>query len=441
MSGLKRRQLLAGAATVVAQTACGRPPTADASRRAQDAVAPPQPTAAPPAAGRAADPATDASALTGRVLGFGIASQAIQSRFAQADRSRPSSVVIEVDLGTGFVRHRPLPVTEGHEPVLLAGGELVCVSDGGQAMLFIDPSTHAISKTIRCDPGFEYSGHARVVDDRLVVTVRQRGTGKMRGRLDVFSMETRARTDSVDTGGHVPHEIVVLEDRDEIAISHYGHFGGDHFQREPFFWDIREAAVSFLDRRTLAVKRRFVYERPLALTHMRRASSGKLYVVAAQYVRNNPAGFAAIAADGSGLGPRFVPAGPEKRDQRISMPGPVVVVDPDAGIVEELMPEPQYHRKQQSLAVHAQTGQVFVTFTDSDRVMRIDPGSHAASYIAAADLELSAPCGVVDITGTPYVAVSGRSSDLVIVDAATGVLVRSYPAEMFSNVHLGYATA
>ncbi len=435
MAGLKRRQILTGAATLTAATTCGR-----ASESVpNDAAATPPSTAEPPR--EQPHPAAGASDVpAGRVLGFGIASGDIQARFATADRSLPSSVLIDIDLSTGQTRHTPLSVAEGHEPVLLADAQLVCVSDGGERILFIDAATHAITETVRCEPGFEYSGHARMVDEHLVVTVRERGQGKMRGRLDVFSPATRKRIRSVDTGGHVPHEIVLLEDHDEIAISHYGHFGGEHFQREPFYWDIKEAAVTFLDRHSLAFKRRFVYERPLALTHMRRAKTGELYVVAAQYVRNNPAGLSALAEAGQ-LGAEFEVGALEHRTRRIGVPGPVVVVDPEAGIVDELMPEPVQHRKQQSLAVHEQSGHVFVTFTYSDQVMRIDPVTKATTYIAAADLGLSAPCGVVDLVGTPFVAISGRTSGLAVIDAATAQVVRDYPAEMFSNVHLGYAKA
>lgn len=371
------------------------------------------------------------------MLGFGIASREIQERY-ELEPSGRWSILIDIDLASGDARHTPIAAVEAHEPVLLPADRLACVSDGGETISIIDALSHAVIQVIRCQPGFEYSGHARRIDGRMIVTARARGEGNMRGQLEIFDESSLALRGTVDTGGHVPHEIVLMEDRDELAISHYGHYGGGHFTREPFYWDIREPAVTILDRRTLSPKRRFVYDRPLALTHMRRAGDGLLYVVAAQYVRNNPEGLAALPAsqrDGLQLSPL------EERSQRIGVPGPVVVIDPDRGVVRELMPEPQHHRKQQSLAVHEQSGHVFVTFTYSDQLMRITPGSSKVDYFSATHLGLVAPCGVVDLAGTPYVAVSGRDAGLSIVHAASGEVLRTDPTAMFSNVHLGYAPA
>lgn len=430
--GLLRRQLLVGG-TAAALGACGQESvgasTPKSSGRAPEFDSPAQPGAVTP------------TPLSGRVLGFGVAGAKVAAQFSRP-AGAPASVLADVDLGTGTVRHTPYEIVEGHEPLLVDDSTLVCVSDGGERILFIDPSTHALRDELRSAPNMEYSGHARIVDGALLATVRERGRGKMAGRLEVIDLATRTRVRDVATGGHVPHEVVVLEDRDEIAISHYGHFGGGHFTREPYYWDIEEPAVSFLDRTTLRVKRRFVYERPLALTHMRLGADGLLYVVSAQYVRNNAAGLQALATGfGDRGGPTFVPAPIEREAGRIGVPGPVVVVDPVRGIIDELMPEPLHHRKQQSVGVHRGTGHVIVTFTYSDQVMRIEPGSRAVEYWSAAELGIDAPCGVVEVAGTPYVAISGRDRGLAIVDVARGVVRQTYDPPMFSNVHLSFIHA
>lgn len=428
MSDLKRRHVLGGLAALT--VACGSDSTEprETGEAARGLSGPAQPT---PAAKSSEAP------LSGRVLGFGVASRRVVERFGSLPESGATSVLIDLDLASGQSRFQPYTILEGHEPVLVHNGLLVCVSDGGTRLLFIDPQTHALRSTLRADEGVEYSGHARVIDDRLLVTTRERGAGKMRGHLDVIDLERRVRIKTVPTGGHVPHEALLLEDRDEIAISHYGHFGGDHFQREPFFWDIREPAVTFLDRTTLKVKRRVLYDKPLALTHMRRGSNGMLYIVASQYVRNNAEGRAAVSA----FGDDFVPSELESNAGRLGVPGAVAVLDPERGFIDEFMPEPLHQRKQQSVGLHSASGHIFVTFTYSDRVMRIDPASGSVEYYAASALGISAPCGVVDIPGTPYVGISGQDADLCILEAASGRVEKTYAVEMFSNVHLGYMQA
>lgn len=424
MSDLKRRHVLGGLAALTA--ACG-----SGSTSPQDAGK------APHRASRGRTDATGPAPLSGHILGFGVSSRRVVKRFGPLPEPGPASVLIDLDLASGESRFHPYAITEGHEPLVARSDLLVCVSDGGSRLLFIDPQIQALRSTLRADPGVEYSGHARVVDDRLLVTTRERGSGNMRGHLDVIDLSRRVRVKTVPTGGHVPHEIVVLGDRDEIAISHYGHHGGEHFQREPFFWDIREPVVTVLDRNTLAIKRRFLYGKPLALTHMRRAANGMLYVAAAQYVRDTPQGRAAIPT----LGSDFRPSALEAHAGRIGVPGAVAVLDPEHGFIEDLMPEPLHHRKQQSVGLHSASGHIFVTFTYSDRVMRIAPDTGATEYYAASELGLSAPCGVVDIPGTPYVAISGRDAGLCVLDASRGRVEKTYAVDMFSNVHLNYMQA
>lgn len=425
MSDLKRRQVLGGFAALT--VGCG-----------SDSPGPRESKEAPARASNPAQPTDSAKPpLSGRVLGFGVASRRIVERFGSQPETGTSSVLVDLDLASGESRFHPYAIAEGHEPFLAHDGLLICVSDGGTRLLFIDPQTHELRSTLRADEGVEYSGHARVIDGRLLVTTRERGTGKMRGQIDVIDLEHRTRIRTVPTGGHVPHEMVLLEDRNEIAVSHYGHFGGEHFQREPFFWDIREPVVTFLDRKTLKVKRRFLYDKPLALTHMRRGANGMLYVVTAQYVRDNVQGRAAVPA----FGDDFVPSELESNAGRIGVPGAVAVLDPERGFLDDLMPEPLFQRKQQSVGLHTASGHIFVTFTYSDRVMRIDPASGNVEYYAASELGISAPCGVVDIRGTPYVGISGQDAGLCILEAATGRVENTYAVEMFSNVHLGYLQA
>lgn len=424
MSDLNRRQLLWGFAALSA--ACGSESSALPSNSDGSSSAP-QPPLAP----------AETSPLSGHVLGFGVSTRRVVERFDSMKGSKAASVLIDLDLASGESRLHPYRVVEGHEPLLVDDGLLVCVSDGGTTLLFIDPRSHELLSTLPAVEGVEYSGHARLIDGRLLVTTRARGAGKMRGHLDVIDPSRRTRIESVPTGGHVPHEVLLLDELDELAISHYGHFGGPHFQREPFFWDIREPAVTFLDRTTLAVKRRFVYEKPFALTHMRRGANGMLYIAGAQYVRNTPQGLAEV----DNLGAGFEPSPLEASAGRIGVPGPVVVLDPRRGFVDELMDEPLHHRKQQSVGLHSASGQIFVTFTYSDRVLRIDPSSGNTRYFAASDLGVAAPCGVVDIPGSPYVGISGRDAGLCILDARTGRVERTYEIEMFSNVHLGYLPA
>ena len=374
--------------------------------------------------------------LHGRLMGFGVTASRVQQAFELPDSRLPLSALVDINLATGKVRETPLTVKEGHEPLLARDDLLMCISDGGERTLFLDPDTHEIIHTLNRGTQFEYSGHARIIDNHAYITKRRRDDGSYAGLLEVVDLDTFETRRTVPTHGLLAHEIVHLEDRNELAISHYG-FSRGHYIHEPFYWNVSEPAVTILDADSLELKRKFIHEEPLALTHMRRGTDGLLYVVAAQFVRNNEEGLAHLRSlpGCDDLEPSAV----EQRRGRVGVPGPIAVVDPDEGFVENIMPEPKNHRKQQSVAGHA-AGYIFATFTYCNRIMRLSTqgGSRDVRYIDSKDLGLDLPCGLSEIPGTDYLAISGAYDGVSIIDVHTLQAVARHETEMYYNIHLQY---
>ena len=351
------------------------------------------------------------------------------------------SVFIDLDLSTGRVKTTPVPINLGHIPVEVGDTRILCVADGGAHSLILDHRTHEVVHVLEGRSGYDYSGHAVVVDGRAYVPLRKTDGKRHEGLLEIVDLKDFKVLETAPTGGYLPHDAKVLPGGKEIVVSHYGHFG-DHFASPPHYWNIRETSLSILDAKTLKVKRKLIAPIDQALTHFDIGGDGLIYVGLLQYVRMNERGLAKLI-DELGGNERDLPAlrPSEYRKQLYGLPSPVLVFDPRKGQLKRLMMAPASQRRNQSVATNRTTGNVFAVFTYSDNVVRIEPRSHRLESISAFDLGLFELRGVCDMPGTPYVAVNGQDRGVAVVDARTLDVVKRFDVALYNTVHLHWVAA
>ncbi len=384
--------------------------------------------------------------LSGRILAFGTDGTAsvLEKSFAKRKtRRQPEkwSVFIDVDLATGAFRTSPVPVTLGHIPVDIGRGRILCVADGGKHSLVLDRKSHEVVHVLENESDYDYSGHAVVVDGRAYVPLRKTDGEKHEGLLEVVDLESYGVLDTVKTGGFLPHDAKLMPDGKEVVVSHYGHWG-DHFSKPPYYWNIRETSLTFLDSKTLELKRKFEVPLDQALTHFDIGGDGLIYVGLLQYVRMGAPGLEALLDELGGDRAALPSLRPSEYRRRLyALPSPIVVFDPKKGQIKRLTLAPGHQRRNQSVVTHSKSGNVFGVFTHSDNLIRVSPGTHALRSLSAFDMGLFELRGVCDLPGTSYIAANGQDHGIAIVDANTLEVVQRLDVPLYNTVHLHWVPA
>jgi hypothetical protein len=103
------------------------------------------------------------------------------------------------------------------------------------------------------------------------------------GLLQVYDLHTLKMVGSVSTGGLQPHEVHLIPNTRELAVTHYG----DIFpERRPFEHNVVDAKLTILDADTLEPKRHYPqHDLNGMVTHTRVDDQGWAYFVLTQYVR------------------------------------------------------------------------------------------------------------------------------------------------------------
>jgi hypothetical protein len=342
-------------------------------------------------------------------------------------RQNEASVVTTLDLADGSVRQTPLSLPGGHAAMAMGDGRILCLGQHKNKCIVLDPA-HKVIAEIVAPSTLLFGGHGLVCTDRDVFVVALRAAHQKKlsdqGTFQVYDLKTLKLLDQVKSGGLQPHEIHVIPNTGELAVTHYGDI---HVPRRPFENNIVESKLTILDAQTFKPKRHYPQpEFNAMVTHMRVDKDGWAYFVLSQQILwlepeevdrdKDPFTVAARELE-KAMGRKRTFALPYKgTDERdFPLPLPFVRVNTQTGERQIIDAGDQNHLRSQSVAYSEFTGKAIGLYYYSDTLIVHKPGEEP-EIITGSELQLADIRGITEIPGTPLIAVMGSYRGISIMD-------------------------
>lgn len=388
--------------------------------------------------------------LQGDVLLFGYEGRLNAARI---DFESASSVLTRIRLSDGAVLSTTLPMAKAHHALKIDADVILCMPQNGSVALLVD-AEHRILKTLTSPPGYYYSGHGLVIQSKGVFVLplcqKVRRDSAATGAVEIYDLQSFRLQNRVEKWGFNPHELLYVAERDEIVVSDYGTLTTFN---PPVLSQFGRSSVFTCDPITFDIKR-YYDQNDLngAVTHLRVTPQGYAYFVLQQSVHidlrryNNRFSDAVLAAEKDvealfSLPTRDYPLPYiQYETTEMSVPRPFVRLHLESAERTLIMIEPQYHIRPQSVELNKWTGAVVASYTASDCLI-VSDNSGNSSVLDGALLGITEIRGLADISGTPFVAVSGSERNVAIVDVLRKEVVRRYGSENFAAPHMTYHTS
>jgi hypothetical protein len=388
----------------------------------------------------------DAEALSGRLILSG--AQGNRFPLAQVRGKSHSSVLISLDLASGALRHGWTDMADGHIPIHLTDGRIICCGQYTTTTVVMDKNLNEI-KRLTSPAGFTYTGHPLADEKRGVVYVPLKSTKELgdgsEGRIEVLDIHTLEKKTEYPSGAAAPHELRLLPDGTHMAVCHYGeilNFTNQEMQ-------LRNTHLTLINVETRQVVKKIPSGINGMLTHMDIGADGHIYAVLSQFmgydnIRDVEANIRRADArlkEVLGIDRHWPLSRSMMDDWRYDFPMPILRIDPQSGAVQAIYTDPGYHLRCQSVAANTLAHKVFITGHYSNVLMVYDTQTQTTAAFDGEALGVGSMRGVCPIEGTPYIALAGHTENISIIDARDMSLLRQYEMELYRSTHLIHVTA
>jgi len=362
-----------------------------------------------------------------------------------------TSHVVTLDIATGQIEYTPLPGQRaGHSLIPLPSGGYYAVSYGDHEApcLFLDRDMTLVGE-LRADNGYGFGGHAVVLPDNRHVLGHfnrnqlEAGAGTENfGDLFVVDIATRKVIHRQKNDVIHAHDIIVSRDRKTAIVSDDGTLDGLDLQvvlasDDPFQLPVISPSLKIYDVASFALVKTIPLPINGSVVHIEQGFDGAVFGGVEQFVATNPTGLAALRAVlGDDAGRYIKQLGGDTGDKVIPFPGPVVRVDLATSNVEQDINA--LNQDPFDMKYNPHTGYMLSIFTTSDRLARFNSRNAKWDYFDTLQYGIKEPFGMVDLTGTPLVAINGFDKGIAIIDVTTMTLVKHFDTQNLGTKHLLY---
>lgn len=361
-------------------------------------------------------------------------------------RGEAGSVLTSLDLAGGTVRQTLLSMAGGHMTCSLSNGAIMCVAHHEPKSLIVN-GEHEVVAELSTGPDHVFGGHAWVNEARDLIVLPQRRrearTTSDVGSVLVYDAKTYRLLDQVETGGIHPHELQPIPGTDELAITHYGDVAENH---PVFEHNVIDAKLTILDARTLKPRRHYPqHEFKAMATHMRVDEAGWAYLVLTQYVSwprlDTDNAYATAMAElerAIGRPVNFDIPRAALEERLLPLPLPLLAVHTRTGKRRIVNAGDGHHLRSQSVAYSRDAQAAVAVYSHSDNLVILRRGGEPV-IVPAQRLGLRGLRGVVELPGTPLIAVMGSYRNVAVYDLVKDDLVACYDTLNYQDTHLSFA--
>jgi hypothetical protein len=375
------------------------------------------------------------------------------STLSSSDALIELSDIVDLDLATGEVRYTSLPDYRfGHSLVPMPNGDLFAVpyGDDKTPCLFLDKKFSVLGE-VNAPEGYGFAGHAVISPDGNSVVAHfnradyggdegSAGTGD----LCVIDIAGKRVSKTLPTNILHGHDIILSRDKRHIIVGDDGTLESRSSEdmsspesTSPFMLITSTPSLTLFDAKSFEHQKTIPLPINGSFVHIEEDADGAVFGAVEQFVANNPSGLSELRGLLGDDVERYVDSLQlDELDDLLPYPGPLMRVNVETGEIEShQMPQNQapFDIKRNVL-----TGRVVNVFTDSNMLARYNPLSGRWGYFSTVVYGIKQPFGVMDIPGTPYMAVNGFLEGIAIFDVVSMSLVRKFETHNFGIKHMLY---
>jgi hypothetical protein len=210
-----------------------------------------------------------------------------------------------------------------------------------------------------------------------------------------------------------------------------GNYGNKHIEDLRSYSSLNPT-IAFFEEKTL--KHRFTVPAPRlgSISHLCEGWEGELIAIPAKLATLNQQAVELVTHASHGKKPMVTLA--ELAEGKIGFPSPVLTLNLESKKWSSILPEIEKHRRPQSIAFDKKTKSLWVSFSYSESILKIDEKRNC-HYISAFDLGMEIPRGVC-IGPDNLVYICGQSRVLVALNPKDMSLVNRYDTKNYNSTHV-----
>ena len=360
-----------------------------------------------------------------------------------------TSNILSLELNSGRIDYYPLPGhLRGHSLLSLPGEGHFAVpyGDATATCLFLN-SDMAIVAELQAEPGFGFGGHAAVLPNGRQLfghfnrtELLDKPSASNFGEIFVVDLQTRKVVHRQQSDVIHAHDMIISRDKKTVILSDDGTLGSRDDDAllntsNPFEFIVAAPALKIYDATSFALLKTVPLPINGSLVHIEQSLDGTVFGGVEQFVATNPIGMAALTAVIGEDAERYVQdLTGDPPEVAIAFPGPLIRVDLNTGDVQQHVAA--QHQDPFDLKCNAHSGYLINVFTTSNQLSRFNPTTAQWDYVDTKEYGVEEPYGVVDLPGTPLMAINGFTRGIAIIDVTTMARVKYFNVETFGLKHM-----
>lgn len=365
------------------------------------------------------------------------------------DTSYKQSVLTEVDLKTGGIKQTLSAIPRGHHVLPMPKHDKLLVCPGWSNILALHDMDHGLIERFAAPKDHVFGGHGVVYDEKdlVFVSLSHVDQKSQSGKVAIFDQKDFKLLDTIKTKGSKAHDMVILPDRKTLVVGNYG-VKDDEWEQgiaKPHYGKDECSSLSFINAETREVESISYFEDIKGLAHLGIGYDDEIVMVFERYMaykgshlsdEERDLALQKLMKDG------VWPLHPEEKtnDKGVSIPTKIKRFNPNTGHSHDHFTNILDQRRPQSVAYNGMTESLLVCHVYPNTLISIDK-TGTTKVISSKDIGIEEPIGACEIEGTPYIAVSGMTRDVTLVDTRDMSAALQVPCELFRSSHINHYSA
>lgn len=307
--------------------------------------------------------------------------------------------------------------------------------DDTSPCLFLDQEFNIIGE-IFAPNGFGFGGHGVLMPNKRNIFVhfnKQGGRESDTGQFVVLDCSSRKIVDRGPSPILHAHDIILSTDQKHIIVADDGNL--DDSETGPYVIQSYKPALHFFDSSTAKWLKSIPLDINGSLVHIESNSDGQIFGATEQYIHRSEIGINALQEVLGDQTKKYIDSfDPEIFADEIPLPGPLLSVNSETGTNKkytDIRNQDPFDIKLNQLS-----GNLVNVFTSHDHIARFDSTHDRWYYKSTSELKIEEPFGLVDISGTRYMALNGFNRGISIFDTQNFALHRHYDVPTHGLKHM-----
>lgn len=366
------------------------------------------------------------------------------------DKDKKGSVVSEVDLKSGWVRQKWIPLLSPHAPSYLPNNDILALSAHSFETLILDSELN-VKESLKTPKGFFFGGHSLILEDYgwLAIAIKKSVSDSLErpGYIAFYDLKNYKFIKAIPAYSTFVHDMERIAS-DEIAISQYGTLFFDFQSTDrpyidknnvSFLMEPKQPTISYLNLKNLEYTQHRIIEQSHGLNHIALGHDKNLYSVSVQAVKKDESGLKYINDRYHDSEIVKATAGDHTlKDTYIVLPSPIQSIPYSINEnVSEFLEKPSLQLRSQDLTSNISKDYVISTYPNSSSIGILTNGHKMTTY-KTNNWGLESPRAVVNFGQSEFFALADQNKSMAIINSKDMSLATSIDISCYRVIHMAY---